>query len=91
MQKGFATRALDAYARARKFVIEDRNGKFKELDQKIVELSRFRFNLSPGEKTDGLNEYVKNLISRPLPDPTTPVEPIFEDPPEIGLKRQKLQ
>ena len=95
LQIGYVERALDAFARARKSIVEnnpeDRNGAARTLYQRMVELYRFRFNLPPTDKPEGLDRFVEKLISQPLPDPLVQPTMLFEEPLEIRLKRNKIQ
>jgi len=95
LARGNADRALDVFGRAYYFISRKVDVKTETINviyQKFVELYRFRFNtetdLTPRESFD---EYFKELIRRPMTDPTVPVRPVTENPLEIRLKNLKLQ
>ncbi len=74
LQKGYAERMMDAYARARANAGNDQNYK-NSLYETIKILYGVRFD----GKQDGIDQYLTLLISKPMPDPSTPVNPIAED------------
>lgn len=76
-QKGYAERAIDAYARAYSYAKADqKNAAYAtDLYTKLKQLYSFRFN-----KADGMDAYIASATSKPLPDPMTEVTPVKEDP-----------
>ncbi|MEO8074272.1 MAG: hypothetical protein ABI686_13620 [Acidobacteriota bacterium] len=75
MQKGYADRAIDAYARAYK-LSDASNKQYKDgLYESVKEIYTLRFE----GKTDGVDAYIANLTSKPLPDPASKVEPVVEE------------
>ncbi len=75
MQKGYADRAIDAYARAYKLA-DASNKQYKDgLYDSVKEIYTLRFE----GKTDGVDAYIANLTSKPLPDPASKVEPVVEE------------
>lgn len=79
LARGYTDRAIDAYGRAYKILKEkDPTGEQTKALYKILqELYRFRFNLAPDGNLEGLDVYVEKLISQPMPDPSTKVEPLY--------------
>ncbi len=76
MQKGYADRAIDAYARAYSLAKADPKNKpyADTLYTKLKELYNFRYN----GKTDGIDQFVATVMSKPMPAPTTEVTPVTE-------------
>ncbi len=78
LQKGYADRAIDAYARAYKLAnanADPKNKPYKDsLYTKLKELYAFRYD----GKTEGIDAYVATVMSKPLPDPSTDVTPVKE-------------
>lgn len=78
MQKGYADRAIDAYARAYKFAKDDKNSKKEYTDNlyaRLKELYVFRYD----GKTVGIDEFVASVQSKPLPDPTAAITPVKDE------------
>jgi cell division septation protein DedD len=78
LEKGYAERSMDAYARAHKLAKADTKSAatyVTSLYEKIQGLYKLRF-----DKTDGLDVYLSTLMSKPLPDPTSAVTPVVETP-----------
>ncbi len=78
LEKGYAERGADAYARAYKLVKDDPKvaKDYKALVyERLQQLYKFRNN----DKTDGLDSYVASIMNKPFPNPTTAVEPIKDD------------
>ncbi|MBA2620792.1 MAG: hypothetical protein H0U87_06300 [Acidobacteria bacterium] len=77
MAKGYADRAIDAYARAYK-VAGANPGTKKEykdgLYKVLQDLYKFRYN----GKTDGLDAFVATVMNKPFVNPTTVVTPVVE-------------
>ncbi len=74
---GYAERAMDAYARAHQVakgtpeVKAYKDGLYKTMQS----LYNVRF-----AKTDGMDSFIASLVSKPMPDPTSTVTPIVEEP-----------
>ncbi|MCA1624741.1 MAG: hypothetical protein LC768_13240 [Acidobacteria bacterium] len=81
LQKGYADRAIDAYARAYKLASANKDPKNKAyadaLYTKLKELYAFRYD----NKTEGIDAFVATVMSKPMPDPTTDVTPVKEAAP----------
>ncbi|HEV8159356.1 MAG TPA: hypothetical protein VGP58_10005 [Pyrinomonadaceae bacterium] len=78
MQKGYADRAIDAYARAYKFAKDDKNSKKEYTDNlyaRLKELYVFRYD----GKTEGIDQFVASVQSKPLPDPTAAITPVKDE------------
>lgn len=78
MQKGYADRAIDAYARAYKFAKDDKNSKkdyTDNLSARLKELYVFRYD----GKTVGIDEFVATVQSKPLPDPSAAITPVKDE------------
>lgn len=74
---GYAERAMDAYARAHKVAKSTPDVKaYKDgLYKTMQSLYNVRF-----AKTDGMDAFIASLVSKPMPDPTSTVTPIVEEP-----------
>ncbi len=80
LAKGYADRAIDAYARAYKLASTNQAVKKEYKDglyKLLQELFKFRYN----GKTDSLDTFVASVMSKPMPDPTTTVSPVVEATP----------
>lgn len=81
MQKGYADRAIDGYARAYKLAKAnakpENKGYTDALYTKLKELYAFRYD----GKTDGIDAFVATVSSKPMPDPSTEVAPVKETAP----------
>lgn len=78
MQKGYADRAIDAYARAYKIAKDDKNSKKEFTDNlysRLKELYVFRYD----GKTEGIDQFVAAVQSKPLPDPSTAITPVKDE------------
>ena len=76
---GTAERAMDYYSRAYKFAKTDTPAAKAYKDSLYKDLSILyegRFN-----KKDGLDAYISSVITKPVPDPTTPVTPVNDPEP----------
>lgn len=76
---GYAERALDAFGRAHAFAKSDtpENKKFKDgLYQQLQTLYNSRFG-----KKDGLDTYIAAAVTKPMPNPTSPVTPVADPEP----------
>lgn len=77
LMKGFAERSMDAYGRAYNKAAKDaptkpyRDGLYKTLET----LYGLRF-----EKKEGLDTWIASTTSKPMPNPTTEVTPVVEEP-----------
>jgi hypothetical protein len=76
LQRGYADRALDAYARAFRVASPAPESKAyrDSLMTRVRELYKIRF-----EKEDGIDAYLAGVTNRPFTDPTTAVTPIADD------------
>lgn len=75
LEKGYADRAIDAYARAYK-VADPKDKAYKDgLYDTVKEIYKLRFE----GKQDGVDAYVATLTSKPMPDPSTEVTPVVEE------------
>lgn len=77
LAKGYADRAVDAYARAYKVAGANPSTKkeYKDGLYKVMQdLYKFRYN----GKTDGLDAFVSGVMSKPFVNPTTTVTPVVE-------------
>lgn len=73
---GYTERAMDAYSRAWKFAKDDTPAgkKYKDgLLATIQDLYKRRF-----DKDTGVNEWVSTATAKPLPDPTSAVQPVVD-------------
>lgn len=79
LQKGYADRAVDAYARAYKVASNDpANKTYKDsLLNRVKELYAIRFN----KDMTGFDAYMASVMNKPLVDPTTAVVPVVEAAP----------
>mgnify|MGYP001038291854 CR=1 FL=1 len=75
LQKGYAERMMDAYARARSLAVND-----KLYQDSLYETIKVLYGVRFDGKKDGVDQYISSLISKPMPDPTTPVNPVIETP-----------
>lgn len=79
-QKGYADRAIDAYARAYKFAKDDPKQKKEYTDNlynRLKELYTFRYE----GKIEGIDAFVATVQSKPMPDPTMAITPVKEEAP----------
>ncbi len=79
-QRGYADRAIDAYARAYKLAKADKASTKESVDNlygKLTDLYKFRYD----NKTEGIDTFVASVQSKPLPDPSTPIVPVKVDVP----------
>jgi len=80
LQKGYADRAIDAYARAYKLAKDDKNQKKEYTDglySRLKDLYAFRYD----GKTEGIDGFVASVQSKPMPDPTAPITPVKDETP----------
>jgi len=80
MAKGYADRAIDAYARAYKIAGANAGTKpeYKAGLYKVLQdLFKFRFD----NKIDGLDSYVASVMNKPFVDPSVAVTPVVEATP----------
>jgi len=80
MQKGYADRAIEAYAIAYKIAKADPKQKATAdaVSTTLKDLYAFRFN---GKTLDNVDTYVTTVASKPLTNPTTTVTPVKEEAP----------
>lgn len=73
---GYTERALDAFGRAYK-VADEKIASEKELKANVYkELQRLYGIRFPNKQITGLDSYIAQTVSEPLPDPTTEVKPV---------------
>lgn len=78
LEKGYAERGADAYARAHRLIKDDAKQPkaYKDLVyNRLQQLYKFRNN----DKIEGLDNYVASVATKPFPNPTTAVEPIKDE------------
>lgn len=76
LARGYAERAMDAFARGLKTTNKDTKPEVvKGLNDEITKYYKFRFN----GKEQGQTEFVSALIAKPMPDPSTAVTPVVEE------------
>lgn len=81
MQKGYAERAADAYARAYKVVTPTASAEYKNaILTRAKQLYGIRFNNDP-TKVEGYDAFAGGLTTKPFVDPVTAVTPVVEAPP----------
>ncbi|MGI8468292.1 MAG: hypothetical protein ACR2N3_07555 [Pyrinomonadaceae bacterium] len=83
LQKGYAERAADTYARAAKLASTDTSATKEQKDGLLTLAKQFygiRYNNDP-TKFDGFDTYYAGLTNKPLVDPTTAVTPVVEQTP----------
>ena len=75
---GTAERALDVYARAYKFAPKDEKNKAyrDKLYKNLQDVYKVRFG-----KPEGLDAYIASTTAKPLPNPTSPITPVFDPEP----------
>jgi hypothetical protein len=80
MQKALADRAIDAFARAYAVAKADSKlppaasaARLKDLEQ--------MYKIRNKDQTAGMDALVASIMSKPLPDPSSPVTPVIEDTP----------
>jgi hypothetical protein len=78
LQKGYAERASDAFARGYKLV--GATPADKPLKDNIYSRLKVVYEIRNG-KPDGLDAYIASVASKPMPNPTTEVTPIVEAAP----------
>jgi len=81
MQKGYAERAIDAYARAYKSAKGDPKQKKEYVDSLSGRLKELYASRYTGKTLDNVDTYVTTVTSKSLTDPASKVEPVKEDPP----------
>lgn len=84
MEKGYANRAIDAYARAYS-IAKGKSGVSESAKNSLYESLKklFDFRYSGEDQTDkrsdeSINSYVANVNSNTLPNPATAVQPVIE-------------
>mgnify|MGYP006952627148 CR=1 FL=1 len=73
LQKGYADRMIDAYARARANAAAD-----KAYQDALYNTLKILYGVRFDGKTDGLDAYLSSTVSKPMPDPTSTVTPVAE-------------
>ena len=80
LSKGYADRSIDAYARAYKLAKADKTQTKADTDSlysRLKDLYTFRYD----GKVEGIDAFVASVQNKPMPDPTTPIEPVKEEAP----------
>jgi hypothetical protein len=80
LSKGYADRSIDAYARAYKLAKADKaqpKDYTDSLYSRLKDLYAFRYD----GKVEGIDTFVASVQNKPMPDPTTPIEPVKEEAP----------
>lgn len=79
LARGTADRAIDAFGRAYKITVESKsqNNVIDTIKKTLDDLYRFRFNIPPDVKPEGVEIYFEKLISQPMPDPSKEVQPVL--------------
>lgn len=76
LQKGYADRSIDAYARAYSLATaKDSKDKKEYTDgiySRLQDLYKFRYD----GKIEGIDAFVATVMNKPMPDPTVPVTPV---------------
>jgi len=77
MLNGYAERAMDAYSRAYTLAkVDPKNKTYSDnLYKAIQTLYTVRF-----QKQDGIDNWIATTVTKPFPDPTSPVTPIEPEP-----------
>lgn len=78
LEKGYAERGADAYARAYKLAQNDSKlpKEYKDLlYSRLQQLYKFRNN----DKTEGLDSFIASVSSKPFPNPASEVQPIKDE------------
>lgn len=78
MQKALADRAIDAFARAYAVAKADPKLPQAAKDARLKDLEQM-YKIRNKEQTAGMNELVASVMSKPLPDPSSPVTPVIEE------------
>ena len=74
LQKAYAERAVDAYARAYTYA---KAGTDKTYADGLYTTVKGLYTFRNDGKEDGLDGYIAGVANRPMPDPTTEVQPII--------------
>jgi uncharacterized lipoprotein YehR (DUF1307 family) len=80
MQKALADRAIDAFARAYAVAKADPKLPQAAKDARLKDLEQM-YKIRNKEQTTGMNELVASVMTKPLPDPASPVTPVIEEIP----------
>jgi hypothetical protein len=80
LAKGYSERAIDAFVRARQIATQNKASQkvIDALNKNLNELYRYRYDIAPDKKPEGIEIYFEKLISQPMPNPETIVEPILQ-------------
>ncbi len=81
MQRGYADRALDAYARAYKSAKADTKQKKEYVDGLSTRLKELYANRFTGKTLDNVDTFAATAASKTLVDPATAVTPVKEETP----------
>lgn len=79
LYNGYVERAMDALARAHK-VAKDATPAEKTYKDALYKDLQAMYNRRFPSKPAGLNEWVATTTARPLPDPTSAVQPVSDEP-----------
>jgi hypothetical protein len=76
MLNGYTERAMDAYSRAYTYAKADASQ--KKLADSLYGKLKVLYEIRT-QKTDGVDAWISSAVTKPFPDPTTPVQPIADD------------
>jgi hypothetical protein len=76
MLNGYTERTMDAYSRAYTYAKADASQ--KKLSDALYEKLKVLFEIRT-QKTEGVDAWISSAVTKPFPDPTTPVQPIADD------------
>ncbi len=94
-ERAYTERALDAYARA--YQIAKSNPKITQKYKDVVlgrinDLYKFRYQNNPELRTDSaINTYIAGVMAKPMPDPSSNVEPIMENTNDANDKATQVK
>ncbi|MDQ6786448.1 MAG: hypothetical protein M3033_06465 [Acidobacteriota bacterium] len=89
MAKGYADRAIDAYARAYKIASNNPATK-KEYKDGLYKVLQDLFKFRYDGKIDTLDSYLATVMNKPFIDPSTPVTPVIEATPATTTANSSL-
>lgn len=81
MQRGYADRALEAYARAYKNAKAERAPRKEYVDSLATRIKEFYAFRYEGKTLDNVDTYTTTIVSKPLTEPKTEITPVKEEVP----------